>query len=255
MLRTRVIPCLLLKDGGVVKTTQFKDPVYIGDPINAVRIFNDKEVDELVVLDVEATTLGRPPDLARLKNIAEQAFMPVAFGGGIRTVEGAAAVLKVGFEKIIVNSEAVIRPNFVSQLSARFGSQSVVVSIDVGTSKWRKRKTVYIRGGRETTKLDPVEHAKNMVAMGAGEILITSIDRDGTMSGYDLALVKTVAEAVDVPVIASGGAGSLSDFFAAAQVGASAAAAGSMFVFQGPLRGILISYPTQLDLELALRCK
>jgi cyclase len=253
MLRTRVIPCLLLRSGGgLVKTTQFKDPIYVGDPINAVKIFNDKEVDELAVLDIDATPNGKVPDLARLRPIAEQGFMPISYGGGIRSLEQAAAILKLGVEKVVINTGAVVRPDLISELSTSFGAQSVVAAIDVGLSRWRKQKTVFIRGGREATKLDPVEHARNMVARGAGEILVNAIHRDGTMTGYDLDLIRSIAAAVNVPVIACGGAATIADFAAAAHAGASAAAAGAMFVFQGPLRGVLISYPGQSELEDAL---
>jgi cyclase len=252
MLRTRVIPCLLLKNGGLVKTTRFKDPVYIGDPTNAVRIFNDKEVDELVVLDIDATPQGKSSDLARLKQIVEQAFMPVAFGGGITSLEQAAEITKLGIEKLIVNTQAVRQPNLITQMSERFGAQSVVVAIDVKYGGWNPKPKVAIAGGREVTKLDPVEHACQMVRAGAGEIFINAIDRDGTMSGYDLELLRAVAAAVPVPVIISGGAKSIADFAQAASAGAAAAAAGALFVFQGPRRGILISYPSQTELETVL---
>lgn len=235
-----------------MKTTQFKNPIYIGDPINAVKIFNDKEVDELVVLDIDATPTRQSTDLARLKKIIEQGFMPIAFGGGIESLEQAAAILKLGVEKIILNTAAVRQPGLVATLSEMFGAQSVVVAIDVKPSGWSRKNTVFINGGREATKLDPIEHAKQMVSLGCGELFVNAIHRDGTMSGYDLPLINAISRSVEVPVIASGGAAGIDDFVKVAGAGASAAAAGAMFVFQGSLRGILISYPSQGDLEKAL---
>lgn len=252
MLRTRVIPCLLLRGEGLVKTTRFKEPRYIGDPINAIRIFNDKEVDELILLDITASREGRGPALAAIRDFASECFMPVGYGGGIRSLEDARLVLSLGIEKIIVNTMALQRPELISELAREFGAQAVVVSIDA-----KKRvlggHEVFGAGGTRKTGMKAVDHALRMVELGAGEIFLNSIDRDGTQSGYDLALVRSVASAVRVPVIACGGAGSLADFREAVMEGqASAVSAGSMFVFHGRHRAVLISYPARDELELAL---
>jgi len=246
-MRTRVIPCLLLNNGGLVKTIKFREPSYVGDPINAMRIFNDKEVDEIAILDISATPNRRGPDLDVLRGIAEEAFMPVAYGGGIRSADEAAAILAIGIEKIVVNTQAVADPQIVHEMSRRFGSQSVVVAIDV------KRKLlggydVVVECGKRGTGQDPVAVARRMRDAGAGELLLNSIDRDGTREGYDLKLVAAVTSAVDIPVIACGGAGQLADFSAATGAGASAVAAGSFFVHHGPRRAVLISYPSAQDL-------
>lgn len=252
MLRTRVIPCLLLRGEGLVKTVKFKDPVYVGDPINAIRIFNDKEVDELIFLDITASREDRGPPLNVIRDFASECFMPVGYGGGIRSLDDARQVLALGVEKIVVNTMALRRPELVAEIACEFGSQAVVVSIDA-----RKKLTgsYEVMGlcGTEKTGLKPVEHARRMVDVGAGEILINSIDRDGTQIGYDVALVRSVADAVSVPVIACGGAGSVSHFSEAVSTGhASGVAAGSMFVFHGKHRAVLISYPSRADLEAAL---
>lgn len=252
MLRTRVIPCLLLRGEGLVKTTRFSEPRYVGDPINAIRIFNDKEVDELILLDITASREGRGPAFGAIRDFASECFMPVGYGGGIRSLTDAREVLALGVEKIIVNTMALRRPALVAEISSEFGAQAVVVSIDV-RKKLLGGYEVMAAGGTAKTGLTPVEHAKQMVALGAGEIFLNSIDRDGTGSGYDTALVRSVAQAVSVPVIACGGAGSLVDFGIAVNEGqASAVAAGSMFVFHGKHRAVLISYPTRAELERAL---
>lgn len=252
MLRTRVIPCLLLHSGGLVKTTRFKDPTYVGDPTNAIKIFNDKAVDELVFLDITASREGRGPSLEAIREFADECFMPVAYGGGIRTVDDARAVLALGVEKIVINTMALRRPQLVSELAAEFGSQAVVVSIDA-RKKLLGGYEVYANSGKERSGLQPTEHAKRMTELGAGELLITSIDRDGTQTGYDITLVRNVADAVAVPVIACGGAGTLDHLIRAVNEGhASAVAAGSMFVFHGRHRAVLISYPTRAELERAL---
>lgn len=252
MLQTRVIPCLLLQGEGLVKTTRFKDPTYIGDPINAIRIFNDKEVDELIFLDITASREGRGPAFQAIRDFASECFMPVGYGGGIRSLEDARQVLSLGIEKIILNTMALRRPELVSEIAREFGSQAVVVSIDA-----KKRllggHEVFAADGTEKTGLKPAAHAQRMVELGAGEIFLNSIDRDGTQSGYDLALVRSVATAVSVPVIACGGAGSLAHFGEAVAEGhASAVSAGSMFVFHGKHRAVLISYPTRAELDAAL---
>lgn len=252
MLRTRVIPCLLLRGEGLVKTTRFKEPRYVGDPINAIRIFNDKEVDELILLDITASREGRGPALGAIRDFSSECFMPVGYGGGIRSLSDAREVLALGIEKIVLNTMALRRPELVAEISREFGAQAVVVSIDV-RRKLLGGYEVMAAGGTEKTGLAPVEHAKRMVELGAGEIFLNAIDRDGTGSGYDIALLRSVAQAVSVPLIACGGAGSLADFGAAVREGhASAVAAGSMFVFHGKHRAVLISYPTRAELERAL---
>lgn len=252
MLRTRVIPCLLLKGDGLVKTTKFRNPVYVGDPINAIRIFNDKGVDELILLDIAASIGDRGPNLEIIGDFASECFMPVGYGGGIRSLEDARAVLSLGIEKIIVNTAALRRPQLVSEIAREFGVQATVVCMDV-TRKLVGGYEVMSAGAKQKTGLKPVDHARRMVELGAGEIIVNSIDRDGTQAGYDLALVRSVADAVPVPVVACGGAGSHADFRAAVVDGhASAVAAGSMFVFHGKHRAVLISYPTRGELEAAL---
>lgn len=248
MLRTRVIPCLLLRGQGLVKTVKFKNPTYVGDPINAVRIFNDKEVDELLFLDITATIERRPPQFDLIHDIATECFMPFGYGGGVHDIETAQKLLKLGSEKVVINSAAT-DPELIKRAANEFGSQSVVVSIDVRYSRLSKYQ-VFTHSGTINTKKDPVQYAKDAEATGAGEIVLTSIDRDGTMVGYDINLIKMVADSVNIPVVACGGAGRLEHFQEAIlKGGASAVSAGSMFVFHGPHRAVLINYPTQEQLE------
>jgi imidazole glycerol-phosphate synthase subunit HisF len=244
------MPSLLLRDRGLVKTRCFKDPVYVGDPINAIRIFNDKEVDELLLLDITASLEGRPPDLRLLGQVASECFMPLAYGGGITTIEQIREILALGLEKVVLNTQAERDPELVRRAADRFGSQAIVVSMDA-----RKRllggHRLWILGGRKQTPHEPAAFAARMQELGAGELIVNSIDRDGTLAGYDLALLRGVATAVDIPVVAAGGAGSLADFAAAVSTGASAVSAGAFFVFQGPHRAVLISFPRREDLESA----
>jgi cyclase len=251
MIRPRVIPCLLLRNEGLVKTVRFKDPKYLGDPINIVRIFNDKEVDELVFLDILATVENRPPNFELLGKITSECFMPLGYGGGIRTLEDVKRLLAIGVEKIVLNTSAVENPSLIRAAADYAGSQAVVISIDVKKTMFGKYEA-YTRGGRKSTGLDPVRFAVEMEKQGAGELFLNSIDRDGTMQGYDLDLIRRVADSVSVPVVACGGAGNIQHLAEAIGAGASAAAAGSMFVFQGPLRGVLISYPAQEELKRAI---
>ena len=248
MIRPRVIPCLLLKNEGLVKTVKFKDPKYLGDPINIVRIFNDKEVDELIFLDILATVENRRPNFELLGKITSECFMPLGYGGGIRTLEDVKQLLAMGVEKIVLNTSAVENPSLIRTAADYAGSQAVVISLDVKKTLLGKYE-VYTRGGKKGTGLDPVKFAVEMEKQGAGELFLNSIDRDGMMQGYDLELVRRVADSVTVPVVACGGAGNIQHLAEAIQAGASAAAAGSMFVFQGPLRGVLISYPAQEELR------
>jgi imidazole glycerol-phosphate synthase subunit HisF len=249
MRRVRVIPVLLLKNGGVVKTVRFQNPVYIGDPINTVKIFNEKEVDELLILDIAATREKRQPSMEKVAELASESFMPVGYGGGISNVGQVEAILSVGIEKAIINSAAVSHSGLVYEAAQKFGSQSIVISVDVRRNLLGKYRVTTVSGSKNTG-LDPVMHAKMMESNGAGEIMINAVDRDGTFSGYDLGLIKRIAEAVGIPVIACGGARHIGDFVEAVNsAGASAVAAGSMFVFHGKKRGILISYPPQQTLR------
>ncbi len=249
MLRTRIIPCLLLRNQGLVKTVRFKDPKYVGDPINAVKIFNEKEVDELIFLDITATADGRRPSFKVLSEISSECFMPLAYGGGIRTIDDIQRIFALGVEKAVVNSRAAEDPRFIREAADAFGSQSVVVSMDVKRNFFG-RYEVLSHGGRRSTRRDPVGYARQMEEMGAGEIFLNSIDLDGTMKGYDIELIRSVSGAVGIPVIACGGAGKIEDFASAVKNGgASAVSAGSMFVFQGKHRAVLISYPEYRELE------
>ena len=248
MRRIRVIPVLLVQRGGLVKSVKFKDHKYVGDPINAVKIFNDKEVDELVILDISATSERRPPDMARIREITAEAFMPVAYGGGITRMQEIDSLINSGVEKVILNSCTASNVSLVREASEVIGSQSVAVSIDV-KKKWFGKYRVYTENGSRSTEQDPVHHARAVVDAGAGEIILQSIDRDGSFKGYDLELIGMVSKAVKVPVVALGGAGGIDDFTNAIQHGASAVAAGSVFVFQGPHRAVLISYPSQQQLK------
>lgn len=249
MLRNRVIPCLLLRGQGLVKTTKFKNPKYIGDPINAIKIFNDKEVDELILLDITASSEKREPNYELIERVASECFMPLAYGGGISCIESARKILKCGIEKVIFNTAAYYDPSFIRSASKEFGTQAVVVSIDV-KRKLLGRHEVFVNAGNIRTGINPVEYAQRMQDLGAGELFLNAIDRDGTMSGYDLELIQKVLEAVSIPVIVCGGAGSSNDFKSAARVGAQAMAAGAMFVFHGPHRAVLITYPSPDKIEL-----
>lgn len=242
MFRPRVIPCLLLKGDGLVKTIRFKQPKYVGDPINAVKIFNEKEVDELIFLDVMATPMNREPSFDRVRDIASECFMPMCYGGGVRTADQARRLFGLGVEKVSLNTAAAENPGIISELARAFGSQSVIVGVDVKRD-WFGRSRVFTRCGSKNTGRSPVQYVREMAQRGAGEILLNSIDRDGTMHGFDLDLIREVTTAVNVPVVACGGAGSVEDLDAAVAAGASAVAAGSLFVFTGPHRAVLINYP------------
>lgn len=252
MQRIRVIPVLLIQDGGLVKTVKFKNPKYVGDPINAVKIFNDKEVDEIVILDISATQKGYAPKIEIIQDIASEAFMPLAYGGGIRSLKHAQDLFRCGIEKVILNSILADNPKVISEIANQFGSQSIVVSIDAKKNIFGKY-AVFAKNGSHKIKFSPWDFAKQMEALGAGEIIINSIDREGTFSGYDLELIRKVADAVSIPVVANGGASSTNDFSKAVrEANASAVAAGSMFVFQRPHRAVLISYPSQEELKNVL---
>ena len=249
MLTTRVIPILLLRGRGLVKTVRFRDAMYVGDPVNAVRIFNEKEVDELALLDIDASVEGREPPFETIAEVAGECFMPLSYGGGIRSLPAIERILSLGVEKVIINSATISTPDLVKNASEAFGSQSIAVSIDAKRTL-AGRYEVFTQGGRINTRLSPVECARRVEDDGAGEILVTSIDRDGTREGYDLELTRSVSAAVGIPVVAAGGAGRVEDLAKVVmEGGASAAAAGSLFVLQGKHRAVLISYPDRAVLE------
>lgn len=248
VLQIRVIPCLLLKNGGLVKTTCFSDPKYVGDPINAVRIFNEKEVDELILLDIDASRFGRGPDYAKVRDIVSEAFMPVAYGGGVTGVDQAQRLVSLGVEKVIVNTGALQDVGCIREIANRLGSSSTVIAVDVKKGSGG-RYLVHRSATGQTTDEDPLTHLESAVAAGAGEVFFNDVDRDGTGQGYDLELVRRIAGSVEVPLIACGGAGSLEHLREAVAAGASAVAAGSMFVFIGKHRAVMINYPKRDILE------
>jgi cyclase len=248
MTRARIIPFLLFKAGRLVKTTRFSEPRYVGDPINAVRIFNEKEVDELVLLDIGATQANVAPDYALINDIATEAFMPVGYGGGIQSLTQIEALFKAGVEKVCLNSILYENPEIVREAAQTYGSQSVVVAIDVKRD-FMGRYRLYSNGGRTRQKIDPFDHLDRLQQLGAGEIVLNSIDRDGTMIGYDLQLVKKVANRMSVPIVSVGGAGTADHLKQALGAGASAAGAGSMFVFHGRHKAVLISYTDPADIS------
>ncbi len=255
MLQPRIIPCLLLKDKGLVKTIQFKNPTYIGDPINAVRIFNQKEADELIFLDIvpcrEDHRIKPIKDETYhfIKMISEECSMPLAFGGGIRSIEDIGIILSTGVEKVVINSHAFLDPSLIRKASEQFGHQSIVVAMDVKLNS-DGEYIVYVSGGNLSTGIHPVQYSKKMADLGAGELFVNSIDRDGLRSGYDINLIRQVSDSVDVPVIACGGAGTYDHLRQALHEGhSSAVSAGSMFVFSGRKRAVLINYPSAADKE------
>ena len=250
MLSTRLMPCLLMSNGALVKTIRFKEGAYVGDPVNAVRIFNQKEVDELILLDIHATTQSRGVDFETLEKVVSECFMPICYGGGVRTLEDMRRLYALGIEKVSLGAAAFEVPDLVRQASSEFGAQAVVVTLDVKKSLLGK-VSVRTRNGTQDTKMSPPDAARRLADQGAGEILLYSIDRDGTWSGFDLKLIESVAHCVTVPVVATGGAGSLQDIQAAVkQAGASAVAIGSMAVFQGKDLGVLIKFPSRKEQEL-----
>jgi cyclase len=252
MLRTRIIPCLQLIDDSLVKTVKFDRPAYVGDPINTVRIFNELEVDELCLLSIRATMDKRPPDFAQLQQIANECFMPLSYGGGIDSFETAQRIFAIGFEKIILNTAAYRNPKLIEQIATHFGSQAVIASIDVKKNLWGKHH-VYVHNGTEKIDTDPVSWAQQLETRGAGELLLTSIDKDGTWQGYDVDIMAKIADAVGIPVIANGGAGSIAHIEAVVKKGhASAAALGSMVVYQKQGMGVLVNFPDKNTLKAHL---
>lgn len=241
MARTRVIPVLLIQNEGLVKGVQFKNHRYVGDPINAVKIFNEKEVDELCILDISATVNNKKPDIKRIADIVSEAFMPISYGGGVTQLDEAKELLYSGVEKILLNTALHTHPDLITEIANSVGNQSTVASIDVKKNIWGKYK-VYIKNGTKDTGKDVLEFAKECENNGAGEIMLNSIDKDGACNGYDIELIKKIAQSVHVPVVAAGGAWQTEHLVDAKKAGASALAAGSMFVFHGKHKAVLISY-------------
>lgn len=254
MLRPRVIPCLLILNGGLVKTVSFTDPRYVGDPVNAVRIFNEKEVDELMVVDIGASSNGVEPDYRLISYIASECRMPLCYGGGVRDLAHIERIIGLGVEKVAVSSAAVANPQLVAEAARRVGSQSVTVVIDAKKTGLLRRYEVVTHRGRRRTGLNPVEFARLMERCGAGEIVINSVDNDGEMRGYDLELVRQIRQEVHLPMTALGGAGSFDDLQELInRFGIIGAAAGSLFVFKGRYRAVLINYPSQKEKDVLCR--
>ncbi len=249
MLRPRIIPCLLVRDKGLVKTTKFKDARYLGDPMNAVRIFNEKEADELMIIDIDATAEGRGPDFQMIEHWAEECRMPLCYGGGITTVEQAQRIFALGVEKIAISYGAINNPSLVTELAQKVGSQSVVVVLDV-KKKLFGGYEVYTHNGKKATGKNPFDLIKQFQDLGAGEIVVNNIDNDGEMKGYDISLIEKARAATTLPLTAIGGAGTLEDIGALIEkFGIIGASAGSIFVFKGKLKAVLINYPNFSDKE------
>ena len=251
MLRPRIIPCLLIQDKGLVKTVQFTSPKYVGDPINAVRIFNEKEVDEIVILDIDATTNSCEPDYKMIENLAAECRMPLCYGGGVKSVEQAERIFSLGVEKVAISSSAVKNPELITEIGSRVGSQSIVVVLDVKKSS-KGVYEIWTHNGQKNTGIDAEAFSKNIQNLGAGEIIINSIENDGLMKGYDFELVDRIRESTHLPLTVLGGAGKLEDIKnLISKYGIIGASAGSLFVFKGVFRAVLISYPdSQLKSDL-----
>ncbi|HVH42541.1 MAG TPA: AglZ/HisF2 family acetamidino modification protein [Labilithrix sp.] len=247
MVRVRIIPMLLLRRRGLVKTMRFRNPSYVGDPINIVRIFNEKEVDELALTEIVATRDGKAPDYELLEQIASEAFMPISYGGAVRSVADARRLLRLGVEKVMINTAAFEDPQLVARMAGDLGSQCVVVSVDVKRT-WRGSYRVFSHSGRSVPERDPLRWIDQLVRLGAGEIVLNAVDRDGTMEGYDLDLLAKVRGRFDVPIIACGGASSTDDMKrAVAAGGLSALGVGARFIYEGPYRAVLVTYLSPND--------
>lgn len=250
MLYPRLIPVLLVKNKGLVKSVKFKDYKYVGDPLNAVRIFNEKESDELMVIDIDATVEGREPDYKMIEDLASECRMPLCYGGGIKTLKQSKMILALGVEKVALSSAVLENPRLVSEIAEQVGGQSVVVVLDVKKKLFGNKYECYTRNANINTRICPFEFSQRAEKLGAGELVINSIDRDGGMKGYDLEFIEKIKTLVNIPVTALGGAGSLADITAlVAQEGIIGAAAGSFFVFKGKYRAVLISYPNLEEKE------
>lgn len=249
MLRPRVIPCLLIHQGGLVKTVKFADAKYVGDPLNAVRIFNEKEVDEIMVVDIDATVRNCEPNYSLIAKLAGECRMPLCYGGGVKSPDQVERIVALGVEKVAISSAAITDPNLISEAARRVGNQSIVVVLDVKqTGLITKRYEVFTHNGRHSSGLHPVDLARRAESLGAGELVVNSIDRDGTMKGYDLALIDQVRDAVHLPITVLGGAGTHEDIAALIRrYGIVGAAAGSLFVFKGKYRAVLIQYPSRSE--------
>lgn len=251
MYCARVIPCLLIRGNGLVKTRKFKEPVYIGDPINAVRIFSDKEVDEIVILDIDASREGREPNYTLIEEMAGEAFMPMAYGGGVRSFRQVRQLIRSGIEKVVINTAATESTSVIRETADVYGSQAVVGAVDVKKNLFGGYRVV-TKSATFDAKVVLEDHIEKLVAAGVGEIFINNVDRDGMMTGYDLQLIRSVTQKVTVPVVACGGAGTMEHLEQAIyQGGASAVAAGSMFMFHGKHRAVLINYPKDIDFKKA----
>ena len=248
MLLPRIIPCLLLRNSGLIKTVKFGDSKYVGDPLNAVRIFNEKEVDELIVLDIDATVQRREPDYGLIKNLATECRMPLCYGGGVNSVEQIQRLVSLGVEKVAISAAAVSTPALIEEAASCVGRQSVVVVMDIRKKGLLGRYQLFTNGGKLQTTLDPESFARKVEALGAGELLINNIDRDGVMQGYDLDLVSRMRKVTNLPMTVLGGAGSLSDITQLISAfGVIGAAAGSLFVFKGSYKAVLLNYPNRLE--------
>jgi cyclase len=253
MLYPRIIPCLLVRDKGLVKTVKFKDPKYVGDPINAVKIFNEKESDELMVIDIDATRDNREPDYKMIENLAAECRMPLCYGGGIKTVEQAQRIFNLGVEKIALSSAILGNPELIADIAKEVGAQSVVIVLDV-KKKMFGGYDIYTHNGTKKVKVDLIEFIQKAQELGVGEIVINSIDQDGVMKGYDLGLIDMIKPYVDVPLTVLGGAGSLDDIATVIQrYGIIGISAGSLFVFKGKYRAVLINYPNPKDKDKLIR--
>jgi len=250
MLQPRIIPCLLIHNEGLVKTVQFKDGKYVGDPINAVKIFNEKEVDELIVLDIDATRLNREPNYKRIENLALECRMPLCYGGGIKTRDHALKVFGLGVEKIAISSIAIEKPEIISEIAQSVGNQSVIVVIDLKKKRFSSKYELCTHNGTIKTGIDSVEFAKKAEQLGCGEIVINSIDKDGMMNGYDFDIIDKIREVISIPITVLGGAGTLEDIGKViTRHGIIGAAAGSIFVFKGKYKAVLINYPNPKEKE------
>jgi imidazole glycerol-phosphate synthase subunit HisF len=256
MLRPRIIPCLLVKNGGMVKTIQFSKPKYVGDPINAVKIFNEKEVDEIVVLDIDATVLNKEPDYKLIKNLAAECRMPLCYGGGVKTVDQVEKIISLGVEKVAMSAAVVSDPEIVGRAAEVVGGQSVVVVMDVKKSRFKDKYELCTHNASKRTGISPMEFARKVVNFGAGEVIINSVDQDGVMKGYDLELVRKIRGAINSPVTVLGGAGSLNDIGQLIKEhGIIGVSAGSLFVFKGVYRAVLINYPSRSEKDAIIKRK
>jgi cyclase len=254
MLNRRVIPTLLIKDGGLVKTRKFKNPKYVGDPINAIKIFNEKEVDELIILDISASKEKKIPDYELINNIAGECFMPLCYGGGIRSIDDAAKIIDSGVEKVCLQSAVFHDASLITKIANRFGSQAVTLSVDVKFD-WLGRIRLFNSSTEQYSEKKWLDFIRTGIDAGIGEVMLNCVDNDGELNGYNIEIIELAVKNFNVPIIASGGAGKLEDFESAILAGASAVAAGAMFVFHGPHRAVLISYPPYEDLENIINMK